>query len=274
MQSFFAYQSPQGEAAFAGAAARFFELLKTFAAQPQGVPGQPTDWTSFGATLAGQFEQWLRSAPAAGAAFGAAAGLAPGTGGWSPGSVPLGPAAAMGGDATAWELLMKLGQLQGQLAQHWSEIANSAAQLFLARMRTRPSAELSSESALALYELWVECAEEAYGATVRREDFSHLQAQLTNTAMALLLAQRRQAESLARAWGLPTREEADALQRQIRELREELERRAARPSEGAAPREAPARSRRGSKGGAKGGAKDAAKGARRSRRGAARSKPR
>jgi hypothetical protein len=44
--------------------------------------------------------------------------------------------------------------------------------------------------------------------------------------MALLLAQRKQAEALARAWGLPTREEADALQRQIRELRQELEQRA------------------------------------------------
>ena len=272
MQSFFAYQSPQAEAAFAGAAARFFELLKTFAAQPPGAPGQAPDWTSFGATLASQFEQWLKSAPAAGAAFAAAAGLPPAAGAWPPGSVPLGPAAAPGAEASVWELLMKLGQLQGQLAQHWSEIAGSAARLFLARMRTRAPADLSSESALALYETWVECAEEAYAATVRREDFSHLQAQLTNTAMALLLAQRRQAESLARAWGLPTREEADALQRQIRELRDELDRRAAPPQARTAPQAAAARARRGSKrGAAKGGA---AKGGSRGRRAAARSKPR
>lgn len=247
MQSFFAYQSPQADAAFAGAAARFFELLKAFAAQPQAAPGQSPDWTAFGATLAGQFEQWLRSAPAAGAALAGAAGFPAGAGTWTPGPVPLGPAAAPGDDTGGWELLMKLGQLQAQLAQHWSEIAGSAAQLFLARLRTRPPAELSAENALALYEMWVECAEEAYAATVRREDFCHLQAQLTNTAMTLLLAQRRQAESLARAWGLPTREEADALQRQIRELRMQLDERAA--PHGAPPaREAPAAKAAGKRG--------------------------
>ncbi|HLY51976.1 MAG TPA: poly(R)-hydroxyalkanoic acid synthase subunit PhaE, partial [Steroidobacteraceae bacterium] len=223
-----AYQSPQAEAAFTAAAARFFELLKSFAAQPPGAPGQTPDWTSFGATLASQFEQWLRSAPAAAAAFGGTA--FGGAAAWPPGPVPLGPAAAPGADATVWDLLMKLGQLQGELAQHWSEIAKSAAELFLARLRTGSPADLSSEGALALYETWVECAEEAYAATVRGEDFAHLQAQLTNTAMALLLAQRRQAESLARAWGLPTREETDALQRQIRELKEQLEQRAPRPA--------------------------------------------
>ena len=235
--------SREADAAFTAAAARFFDLLRTFAAEPLGARAQPPDWTSFGSLLAGQFEQWLKGAPAAGASFAAAAGFPGAATAW-PGAVPLGPAAAQGADAqTAWELVMKLGQLQGELARHWSEIAQSSAQRFVERMRAKGGADLSSEGALALYETWVECAEEAYGATVRKDDFCRLQAQLTNTAMALLLAQRKQAEVLARAWGLPTREEADALQRQIRELRQELERRtterearnAANP-EAAAPR--------------------------------------
>ena len=232
MQTFFGSAPGASDAAFTGAAARFFELLKAFAAQPQAASGQAPDWTAFGATLAGQFEQWLRSSPAAGAAFAAAAGFPAGAfpgsaAGWPPGPVPLGPAAAAAGeDGNAWELLMKLGQLQAQLTQHWSEIAAGAAQRFMARLKTAGKTELTSENALALYEAWVESAEEAYAATVRRPDFSRLQAQLTNTAMALLLAQRRQAEALARAWGLPTREEADAMQRQIRELKQRLDERA------------------------------------------------
>jgi poly(hydroxyalkanoate) synthase III subunit E len=76
---------------------------------------------------------------------------------------------------------------------------------------------------------------------VRRDDFCRLQAQLTNTAMALLLAQRRQADKLARAWGLPTREEADALQRQIRELKQALGERTAQPTPRGTPRQAAAR---------------------------------
>ena len=220
------FTSPfQSDAAFTAAAGRFFELLKSFAAQAPAA--QPADWGSLGTHLAGQFEQWLKSSPAAGASFAAAAGFPGAQLSWPPATVPLGPAAAQGSEAqNAWELLMKLGQLQGELARHWSEIAQRAAQRFIARQSGARAADMSTQGALALYELWVECAEEAYAATVRGEDFCQLQAQLANTATALLLAQRRQADTLARAWGLPTREEADALQRQIRDLERQLRERA------------------------------------------------
>lgn len=241
MEMPFTTGSRESDAAFTAAAARFFDLLRAFAAQPSAGRAQPLDWTSFGAQLAGQFEQWLKSSPAAGASFAAAAGFPAGAAGWPPGAMPLGPAAAQGPDAqSAWELLMKLGQLQGELARHWSEIAQASAQRFTERMRAAGGADFSSEGALALYETWVECAEEAYATTVRKEEFCRLQAQLTNTAMALLLAQRKQADTLVRAWGLPTREEADAMQRQIRELKQQLEGRTTRPAprtlKAAAPR--------------------------------------
>jgi hypothetical protein len=240
MEMPFTTGSRESDAAFTAAAARFFDLLKTFSAQPAAAHGQVPDWSSFGSLLAGQFEQWLRSAPTAGASFAAAAGFSGAT--WPPGALPLGPAAVQGADAQgAWELLMKLGQLQGELARHWSAIAQESAQRFIARMQAAGGADLSSERALALYETWVECAEQAYAARVRTDEFCRLQAQLTNTAMALLLAQRRQADKLARAWGLPTREEADALQRQLRELRKGLEQRAAQPAPRGAARKAAVR---------------------------------
>jgi polyhydroxyalkanoate synthase subunit PhaE len=270
MQGPFGTTWAASDTAFAGAAARFFELLKTFASQPQPAPGRTPDWTQLGAALAGQFEQWLKSSPAAGAAFAAAAGFpasahfaaAPP---WPPGPIPLGPAARVLEEESAWELLMKLGQLQAQLSGHWGEIAGDAAQRFMARMRTTQITDLTAESALALYETWVECAEEAYAETVRREDFSRLQAQLTNTAMALLLAQRAQAEALARASGLPTREETDALQRQIRELRQRFEERTVQK-----PQRAPRAARAPRKGSAKAGARRGVRG----RRAGARSKHR
>jgi polyhydroxyalkanoate synthase subunit PhaE len=219
------------DAAFTAAAGRFFELLKTFTTVPGAAAGQVPDMSALGAQLAGQFEQWLKGSSGAGASFAAAAGFPGGSSGWPPGAVPLGPAAAgHGSDAqNAWELLMKLGALQGELARYWSEIAQDSAQRFSARMGSTGAAALTSEGALALYETWVQCAEEAYAATVRKDDFCRLQAQLANTTTALLLAQRRQADALARAWGLPTREEADALQRQLRELRQQLRERTAAP---------------------------------------------
>ena len=253
----FSQGDPAG-AAFTAAAGRFFELLKAFTAAPAA--GQAPDFGVLGAQLAGQFEQWLKAAPGF-----------PGTSpGWPPGAVPLGPAAAgQGAEAQhAWELLMKLGSLQSELARYWSEIAQDSAQRFIARAGTASAPGLTSEGALALYETWVQCAEEAYAATVRKDEFCRLQAQLVNTATALLLAQRRQADGLARAWGLPTREEADALQRQIRELRQQLQERQTPARAATAPR-ASAAARKGAarpKSRAKG-RRPAARGARPGRKG-------
>jgi polyhydroxyalkanoate synthase subunit PhaE len=222
------------EAAFAGAAERFFELLKTF-----GMPasGQLPNWSSLAAPLAAQFEQWLRLSQSAGPWFGAgapgaAAGLQSQPGFATPGfsaaagafgPLPLGPAATQSGDAQrTWELWGRLAQLQTELAAHWSEVANSAAQRFVARLGSAGGAAATPEQALKLYELWVNCAEEAYAATVHKEDFARLQAELANTSAALLVEQRRHAETLVRAFGLPTRNEVDALYGQVKDLRRQL----------------------------------------------------
>jgi len=184
-------------------------------------------------------------APAAGGGPGAAAAAA-----FAP--LPLGPAAAEGGEPVrTFELLGRLAQLQGELARHWSEIAGAAAQRFIARLGTAPAAPATPQQALQLYELWVSCAEEAYAATVHRPDFSRLQAELANTSAALLAEQRRQAETLVRAFGLPTRNEVDALYAQMKELRQQLAELATVPASaspataaGAPPRKRPPSARR------------------------------
>ncbi len=121
-----------------------------------------------------------------------------------------------------WELWGRLAQLQTQLATYWSEIANTAAQRFVARVGSAAGAPATPEQAMKLYELWVNCAEEAYAATVHKEEFARLQAELANTAAALLVEQRRHAETLVRAFGLPTRNEVDALYGQVKDLRRQL----------------------------------------------------
>jgi len=253
------------EAASADAAERFFALLKTFGAAGAGTL---SDWSAVATPLAAQFEQWLRVAQSPAAALGTAAGFAPGAipaalraaglaaPAWAFAPLPLGAAAAGGNDAQrALELIARLGQLQAQLAAHWGEIARSAAQRFVARVGSGTVAPGGAEQALKLYELWVDCAEEAYAATVHRNDFAHLQAQIANTSTALLIEQRRHAEALARALGLPTRGELDALRAEVRELRQRLETSAqpARPRPrgppgGAAPGSPAGRARKGAAG--------------------------
>jgi hypothetical protein len=243
------------DAAFTSAAERFFDMLKTF-----GVPagsGAQRDWSSLAAPLAGQFEQWLKSSQSAGPWFSAAAAAAPGFGaGFAPapsgsfGPLPLGAAAVPNQDAKrSWDLVTRLSQLQSQLASHWSEIAASAAQRFVARAGALPTGAPSLEGSLKLYELWVTCAEESYAATVHKDEFCRLQAELANTAAALLVEQRRHAETLMRAFGLPTRNEVDALYAQLKDMRRELaEFTAAAPTRrAAAARRAPGGARAGRK---------------------------
>ena len=223
------------EEAYAQAAERFFELLKTLGAGAGATaPGAARDWSSLANPLAAQFEQWLRLSQSAGSWFqasapGAAAGAPGASPPWTFGPLPLGPAAvADGGGQRVWELFTRLTQVQGALAAHWGEIARAAAQRFVARAAgSAPGASL--QQSLKVYELWVSCAEEAYAATARTDEFARLQSELANVSAALLVEQRRHAESLVRAFGLPTRAEVDALYEQLKELRQRVAERGARP---------------------------------------------
>jgi Poly(R)-hydroxyalkanoic acid synthase subunit (PHA_synth_III_E) len=57
---------------------------------------------------------------------------------------------------------------------------------------------------------------------VHKDEFARLQSELANTSAALLVEQRRQTEALVRAFGLPTRNEVDALYGQLKDLRRQL----------------------------------------------------
>jgi len=208
---------------YAAAAERFFELMKTFGMTAGAMP----DWKALAAPLATQFERWLQMSQATAPWFtGAPPGTAAGFGGPAAAAfapLPLGPAAAHGTEPPrTFELLGRLAQLQGELAKHWSEIAATAAQRFIGRLGTASAVPASPQQALQLYELWVNCAEEAYAATVHKEEFGRLQSELANTSAALLAEQRRQADTLVRAFGLPTRDEVDALYGQVKDLRRQL----------------------------------------------------
>jgi hypothetical protein len=241
MDAPFAWPGFKPDAAFSSAAERFFEMLKSLG--PPAASGAPRDWSSLAGPLAGQFEQWLKSSQSAGPWFRAAAAAAPGFGaapGGAFGPLPLGAAAVPQQDAQrSWDLVTRLSQLHSQLASHWSEIAASAAQRFVARVGALGGGAPSLEGSLKLYELWVACAEESYAATVHKEEFCRLQAELANTTAALLVEQRRHAETLMRAFGLPSRGEVDALYAQLKELRRELAGLTAAAPQRRAPRRAP-----------------------------------
>jgi polyhydroxyalkanoate synthase subunit PhaE len=114
-------------------------------------------------------------------------------------------------------LMARWSQLQAQLAMHRNAIARTAGERFMARA-TSSSTALDLATIRKLYDSWIECAEQAYAATVHTDDFCRTQAELVNVTISLLLEQRRRVESLAPMFGVATRSEVDALRREIKRM--------------------------------------------------------
>lgn len=103
-----------------------------------------------------------------------------------------------------------------------------------------PGAQLTS--ARAMFDLWIDAAEEAYGKMALSEEFQRIYADLANAQMRLRAASQSELERACELMGVPTRTEMDAAHRRIAELERQVRRllnAAARPAPDAAPKAAP-----------------------------------
>ncbi|WP_313218671.1 class III poly(R)-hydroxyalkanoic acid synthase subunit PhaE [Stenotrophomonas sp.] len=90
-------------------------------------------------------------------------------------------------------------------------------------------------SARAMFDLWIDAAEEAYAKVALSEPFQAVYASLGNAQMRLRAATQQEIERLTESFGLPTRTEMDAAHRRIAELERLVRRMAAGAAAGAAP---------------------------------------
>jgi hypothetical protein len=228
-------QSGPGQAAFRAASDRFGQLLRAILIEFPGSAGALINDESVGRRLAVEFERWLRD-PASMPPWWqnlqlAQAFVQPPSQSGQPfnlGSalnVEAAPApSAQNHFRQTYQrvsgLMARWSQLQAQLAMHWNAIARTAGETFMARA-TSSSTALDLTTIRKLYDSWIECAEQAYAATVHTEDFCRVQAELVNVATSLLLEQRRQVESFATMFGVATRSEVDALRREMKRMQTE-----------------------------------------------------
>jgi len=73
-------------------------------------------------------------------------------------------------------------------------------------------------SPAALYDAWIDCAEDAFARAAHGEPFARLLADLCNLLSAFKLERGKLLEALARHLDLPSRAEVDSLHRQVRIL--------------------------------------------------------
>ncbi|HEY9132414.1 MAG TPA: poly(R)-hydroxyalkanoic acid synthase subunit PhaE [Dyella sp.] len=78
------------------------------------------------------------------------------------------------------------------------------------------------ESLKALYDLWVDAAEECYAQIALSDEFKQVYGAMVNAQMKVRQLQQQQLEAVCRELGLPTRSEVTALGKRLQELRREV----------------------------------------------------
>jgi len=137
-------------------------------------------------------------------------------------------------------------QQQGQAYQTlMAEAAQDAFKRFEQKLTERSEPGKQLESARALFDLWIDAAEEAYADIALSPRFRDAYGALVNSQMRLRAAVQGQVEQVGDALGMPTRSEVDAAHRKIVQLERELRRLrdlvAGMPSSGERPERAAAR---------------------------------
>ncbi|MEG2806079.1 class III poly(R)-hydroxyalkanoic acid synthase subunit PhaE [Stenotrophomonas sp.] len=141
-----------------------------------------------------------------------------------------------------WQALLRAQQEYQAHARDYVELIKQALEdaftLFEQRLaeHEQPGSQLTS--ARAMFDLWIEAAEEAYAKVALSEAFQKIYASLGNAQMRLRGASQQEIERICEALGLPTRTETDAAHRRITEL-ERLVRRMATAAAAPAPAAGP-----------------------------------
>ncbi len=125
----------------------------------------------------------------------------------------------------------KLAQAQQEFQAHskayveqMRQALEEAFTLFEQRLAEHETPGSQLTSARAMFDLWIEAAEEAYGKVALSESFQRVYAALGNAQMRLRAAMQREVEQLSERAGLPTRSEMDAAHRRIADLERQLRR--------------------------------------------------
>lgn len=141
-----------------------------------------------------------------------------------------------------WQALLRAQQeYQGHARDYVDQIKQAlddAFALFEQRLSEHEQPGNQLTSARALFDLWIEAAEDAYAKVALSEPFQQVYAALGNAQMRLRGAAQHEIERLSEALGLPTRTEMDAAHRRIAEL-ERLVRRMAAATPAPAPASPP-----------------------------------
>lgn len=120
------------------------------------------------------------------------------------------------------QLWLAHGQALQNYAGSLSRIVVRAGELLREKIAQGVGAGESFESLRACYDLWVDCGEEAYAEIASSAEFSRLQAELTNSLMAVKRQEQKMVDEALGALNMPTRRELDTSHRRLHELQRQV----------------------------------------------------
>lgn len=223
-------------ARFAGRDASSAEVAGAWREAVQGQGDDMLHWVlgALRGGTAGGFDPWLQQA---------AQTLAQ----WRRDSAPWLDMPAMGlgrNHQSRWQDLVRLQQDYQAQSQAYLEQLRAALDrafdLFQAKLAEHEALGSQLTSARAMFDLWIEAAEEAYNAVALSEEFGEIYGAFANAHMRLRAALQQEVEQVASQYGMPTRSEMDAAHKRIAELERTVRRLVAAMGEGAPPARAPA----------------------------------
>ncbi|MGV8958901.1 MAG: class III poly(R)-hydroxyalkanoic acid synthase subunit PhaE [Stenotrophomonas sp.] len=142
-----------------------------------------------------------------------------------------------------WQALLKIQQQYKERAEAYvtqiRAVLEEAFQLFETRLGEHEAAGSQLTSARALFDLWIDAAEEAYAKVALSEEFRDIYAGLANAQMRLRAASQHELEKACESIGVPTRSEMDTAYRKIAELERLVRRMATAAKPAAKPATAP-----------------------------------
>jgi class III poly(R)-hydroxyalkanoic acid synthase PhaE subunit len=99
-----------------------------------------------------------------------------------------------------------------------SGITAKTIDLFANALQERGKKGEPLESLRAFYNLWIDCAEQAYTDISTSDEFTQAQSQLTNSVFAVKRQEQKMIEELLSALNMPTRRELDTSHRRVHQL--------------------------------------------------------
>jgi class III poly(R)-hydroxyalkanoic acid synthase PhaE subunit len=136
------------------------------------------------------------------------------------GAVPMPGKAA--GEVESMREGARLWQEYQQALAEYLRMLSGAAHVALGRLQQRLLGGENAGSLRSLYDLWVDCGEEAYSELMSGGDFAACFCRLVNSLSAFRLHARRMIDAGLDALGVPTGRALDSVQRRAAEMRGEL----------------------------------------------------